>query len=286
LKIEPGRLIVFRKRREKNEARLEPTAANFVMRGYMSRLLQFLGFLFLLLGVVMAILIAFTPGQMQVLGFTYEVAAILLAGGAATLGLGSILDEMSETTFTSHQPAVPHMPAAIEPLPSIKPASFSKPSEFQPAKVAPVVAAAAVVTKPEPVATPGVAETISALEQAKTDIAVALGLDQPVSEKPEPEVKEKEKPAFTMVPPAAEKPAAPPPPPAPTITLVPPAPPPAASETDEADDPDLYVVEEKVIRGRPARVLSDGTVEAETDEGWMRFENLEHLDEYLEAMAP
>ena len=49
---------------------------------------------------------------------------------------------------------------------------------------------------------------------------------------------------------------------------------------------ELYVVEEKVIRGRPARVLSDGTVEAETDEGWMRFENLEHLDEYLEAMVP
>jgi hypothetical protein len=37
---------------------------------------------------------------------------------------------------------------------------------------------------------------------------------------------------------------------------------------------------------RPARILSDGTVEAETDEGWMRFENLEHLDEYLDAMAP
>ena len=45
-------------------------------------------------------------------------------------------------------------------------------------------------------------------------------------------------------------------------------------------------VEEKLIRGRPARVLSDGTVEAETDEGWMRFENLEHLEEYLDAMSP
>ena len=48
----------------------------------------------------------------------------------------------------------------------------------------------------------------------------------------------------------------------------------------------LYVVEERLIRARPARLLSDGTVEAETDEGWMRFENLEHLDEYLDAMAP
>jgi hypothetical protein len=30
--------------------------------------------------------------------------------------------------------------------------------------------------------------------------------------------------------------------------------------------------------------LSDNTVEAETDEGWMRFENVEHLEEYLDAM--
>jgi hypothetical protein len=45
----------------------------------------------------------------------------------------------------------------------------------------------------------------------------------------------------------------------------------------------LYVVEERFIRMRPARILSDGTVEAETEEGWMRFENLEHLDEYLDA---
>jgi ribonuclease D len=52
------------------------------------------------------------------------------------------------------------------------------------------------------------------------------------------------------------------------------------------DDGQLYVVEERFIRRRPARILSDGTVEAETDEGWMRFENLEHLDEYLDAMEP
>ena len=53
---------------------------------------------------------------------------------------------------------------------------------------------------------------------------------------------------------------------------------------DEEADEDLYVVEEKVIRGRPARILSDDTVEAETDEGWMRFENLEHLNEYLDSV--
>jgi hypothetical protein len=58
------------------------------------------------------------------------------------------------------------------------------------------------------------------------------------------------------------------------------------SEEEVIDDGQLYVVEERVIRRHPARILSDGTVEAETAEGWMRFENLEHLDEYLDAMEP
>ena len=60
----------------------------------------------------------------------------------------------------------------------------------------------------------------------------------------------------------------------------------AESEVAVEEEGQLYVVEERIIRARPARILSDGTVEAETDEGWMRFENLEHLDEYLDAMAP
>jgi len=54
-------------------------------------------------------------------------------------------------------------------------------------------------------------------------------------------------------------------------------------EDEEPVPGQLYVVEERFIRLRPARILSDGTVEAETEEGWMRFENLEHLDEYLDA---
>ena len=57
-------------------------------------------------------------------------------------------------------------------------------------------------------------------------------------------------------------------------------------EDEAIEEGQLYVVEERLIRARPARVLSDGTVEAETDEGWMRFENLDHLDEYLDAMMP
>ena len=56
------------------------------------------------------------------------------------------------------------------------------------------------------------------------------------------------------------------------------------AEDEVMEDGLLYVVEERIIRRHPARILSDGTVEAETAEGWMRFENLEHLDEYLDAM--
>jgi len=95
---------------------------------------------------------------------------------------------------------------------------------------------------------PAVGETIKALEEAKTGIEQAFG-DEP-----------------GKVESAPAKPA-------------------GQSQEEEAAE-QLYVVEERRIRNRPARILSDGTVEAETDEGWMRFENLEHLDEYLDAMAP
>ena len=118
----------------------------------------------------------------------------------------------------------------------------------QPPSLSPseAIAEAAAASKPS------VADTVSALEQAKSDIAVALGVEtqrrrRPNPWRPKPSPKQNRK---------------------------------------RPKPPSSYVVEEKVIRGRPARVLSDGTVEAETDEGWMRFENLEHLDEYLEAMVP
>lgn len=94
---------------------------------------------------------------------------------------------------------------------------------------------------------PAVGETIKALEEAKTGIEQAFG-DEPGKAELVPE--------------------------------------PAGQSQEEEAEEHLYVVEERRIRDRPARILSDGTVEAETDEGWMRFENLEHLDEYLDAMAP
>ena len=96
-------------------------------------------------------------------------------------------------------------------------------------------------------------DTIKALEQARQKI------EQAFEPKPADET-----PVFDNEPEAAEE----------------------AETEPEAIPGQLYVVEERFIRMRPARILSDGTVEAETSEGWMRFENLEHLDEYLDAMEP
>ncbi|MDP9138288.1 MAG: hypothetical protein M3N38_08930 [Pseudomonadota bacterium] len=58
----------------------------------------------------------------------------------------------------------------------------------------------------------------------------------------------------------------------------------ASGESEVVSEENLYVIEEREIAGKHARVLSDGTVEAETDEGWMRFENPEHLEEYMAAV--
>jgi hypothetical protein len=176
-------------------------------------------------------MVNFSPGQMQVLALTPEVAAILLVGGVLAMGLGGVIgtleSELAASVQASTAPA--ELPAAIAPIPG-----FSKKlTEEEPA---PVTAA----EEPAEIS-PEVSETIAALEKAKSDINAALAGS---------------------------------------------APEPAEEEKAESEAEQLFVVEERVIRGRPARILSDGTVEAETDEGWMRFENLEHLDEYLDAMAP
>lgn len=262
----------------------------------MTKLSQILGFLFLAAGLALAVLMAVMPGSMQVLGLTYEVAAILLSGGAICLGLSGIHDALHVEHSAMHETAAPiddlrRMPAPTPAAERMRPAdSFGK-VEGKVAERLVTAGSAAIVTETvretviEP--RPSVADTIQALEQAKSDIASALSVDKTAERPPVAESKPSiasilEKPLGER---AAKTPDAPP-----VVLQMPapasPPPPAVAEEADEADDPDLYVVEEKVIRGRPARVLSDGTVEAETDEGWMRFENLEHLDEYLDAMSP
>ena len=224
----------------------------------MSKLMLIFGILFLAAGLALGLLIQFQPGQMQVLALTPEVAAILLVGGAVCVGLGNITGAIREYSQRSVAGAAAMEVALAEP--ATEPSAMPK---FKGFRNRPAVATAEPA-ETAAVVTTSVAETISALEQAKSDIAIALGVEAHTIE---PAVMPKVEPAREVMREIE-----------PEVAAVEPEP--------ELGEAELYVVEEKVIRGRPARVLSDGTVEAETDEGWMRFENLEHLDEYLEAMAP
>ena len=221
----------------------------------MSKLMIILGIIVAAAGAVIGALIYVSPGQMQVLGLTPEVTAIMFVGGLGLIGLGGIIIALDRATrelrallpgqapagtaattvtefseVTSSPPPFPVPTPVVEPPPSVS--KIDALIEESKAETSRAVA--------------GSKETVAALDKAKDELKDALDV-------PEPE------------PPAAEEPPA---------------------EEPEAEDTQLFVVEERLIRGRPARVLSDGTVEAETDDGWMRFENLEHLEEYLDAMSP
>ncbi len=242
----------------------------------MSKLMFIFGILFMSAGLALGFLVYFSPGQMQIWGLTPDLAAILLVGGALCLGLGGLIGALRDGPVGAQAVAVvaEAEPAAEKP-PTPKFTGFGKKTE-----TAAVAKPSEAAAEPQGPARTSVADTISALEQAKTDIAMALGVETQEPSRPEPPAARPE--------PAAVRPVPPPPRPEPPPARPEPAAarPEAERRTEPEEVAELYVVEERVIRGRPARVLSDGTVEAETDEGWMRFENLEHLDEYLEAMVP
>ena len=230
----------------------------------MSKLMWILGILLVAAGLALALMLFAAPASIVAWGITLEVASILVVGGVLAIGMGGVVNAVE------HLPAPRvEMPAYAPPAGAPAPAIPEFGRRASETAAAPAAAAAAVAAADEEVSAP-VKETIAALEQARQKIeqafdatppaektvavAVATALPDPQPE-PEPEAE-----------PAVEE-----------------EPQPEAGETVEEGQ--LYVVEERFIRQRPARILSDGTVEAETDEGWMRFENLEHLDEYLDAMA-
>jgi hypothetical protein len=243
----------------------------------MAKLMYVLGILLAAIGVALGVLNYASPGQMQVLGLLPDVAAILLVGGILAIGLGGVIAALGRggamameavaPTETYFEPEPVAASSAVEAQAPAQPrfSGFGKKAVGAAAGV--VVAAEATKAATAPVVSDSVADTIAALEKAKTDINNALGGTENF---------------------------APPPVPVETPTVVenldtdPEVVAEDAAPTVDADAPEggeLFVIEEKIIRGRPARVLSDGTVEAETDEGWMRFENLEHLDEYLDATS-
>jgi hypothetical protein len=241
----------------------------------MSKLMSVLGIILLAVGAALALVGFVNPAQMQIHGLSLDTAAILLTGGILSVGLGGVIAALEgyapRVAVTApveviSQPVVasPEAPAIVTPIVPLAaddettlPANDSAPARIRfpgfGRKTAAVVATAAVAETVAETAAPAksaVDDTIAALEQAKADIANAIGGVSDVAEAKVDDVLDDE---------------------------------PVVEDEAEAEDGELYVIEEREIRGRPARILSDQTVEAETDEGWMRFENLEHLNEYLDA---
>ncbi len=257
----------------------------------MSKLIMVLGIALLAAGAALGILGLVYPSRLIEHSMTMDTSAILFVGGILSWGLGHLSNLVEkgaglnvsrslpgEATYPASRSLAPvprnEQPEASVPedneLPPLKP-SFPgfgrKASEVAGGVAAATAATAAFAEEKVESVSPSVADTINALEQAKSDIRVALGVGN--------------------APPPVNSVAIPPPPgtleedelePFTPVEEVEPL-----VESQEEEPAELYVVEEKLIRGRPARLLSDGTVEAETEEGWMRFENLEHLNEFLDG---
>jgi hypothetical protein len=245
----------------------------------MSKLMTVLGIILLAVGAALAVTGYLNPAQMQIQGLSLDTAATLLTGGILAIGLGGVIgalqgyapavaapaqvETVEEPVIAVVTPQVvvnepaPALAAVVPPVlaPEESPARIRFPGfGRKTAEVAATTAVVAAVTETAAPAKSAVDDTIAALEQAKADIANAIGGVSDMTEAKVEEVVEEV---------ADDEPAA----------------------EEEIEDGELYVLEEREIRGRPARILSDQTVEAETDEGWMRFENLEHLNEYLDAMG-
>jgi len=276
----------------------------------MSVFLKIAGAALIVLGLGLGLTIFTKPGMLDAYGIRLDTAALLLIGGILAMGQSALIDALKmrrlESTGTYTAPAVAasatpmasaqetptptaapqaatmasNMPAAFgrkPDLPSTMPSMPAARLGMATAAGAGLAAVAATAASKDPVA-----DTISALEKAKADVIKSIGGMDDAAKAPAP---------AAMMTPSAEPAAAMQMSPAAMPAKAMPASAPEAAEmeeetTEEAtmDEDGLYVVEERVVRGRPARILSDDTVEAETDEGWMRFENMEHLNEYLDSV--
>ena len=225
----------------------------------MSVFLKTVGAALIMLGLGLGVVFFTKPGMLDAFGIRLDTAALLLIGGILANGQAGIIAALQGQRISVPSSDAVKTVGATEPAPTTA-SSFVRKVDVSnigasTATGAAVVAGAAVIAAKAPSKDP-VADTISALEQAKADVIKSIGGMDVTTAAPAPVKTE------TVV--AHEEPGA------------------ADEETAEEDD-GLYVIEEKVVRGRPARILSDDTVEAETDEGWMRFENMEHLNEYLDS---
>jgi hypothetical protein len=262
--------------------------------------MMIVGILVLAAGIALGLTVFFSPGRMQAIGLTADTAAILLTAGLLSIALGGVIAAVESAAKSTQELREWLAGHEASEAPAAAPAKFvAEPEAPVAAPVAAAAAAIATAAAPEvttavveettrvvevkgtpgfppfekiaPAAKAATEDTLASLEKAKSDLSSALGLPPDFGKKtetkaepePEPEAEPEREPELDE----AELP--------------------EDAEADaDTDDEQLYVIEEKLVRGRPARVLSDGTVEAETDEGWMRFENTEHLEEYLDAVSP
>jgi hypothetical protein len=205
------------------------------------------GIVLLVFGALAMVLSLLSPGAVfEDLGL--DTAALLLAGGLVTLGLSSLTEAVE--TLRSLMTGEDHPVAGCE-----EAGGFASPSA-EPLRTAAGNGAGPPRAKPseeavrhEPEIAPPVAENEN---QAEDRISIMKEKSRPTIEAVAEEVTDFSADRIVEEIPVSEE--------------------------------ELYVVEERTIAGKPARILSDGTVEAETDDGWMRFENVEHLEEYMEAV--
>ncbi len=209
----------------------------------MSKLMWIAGILLTAAGVALGLMVLVSAASLDGLGIGLELAALLLVGGILSLGLGSVISLLDQQRALLAGRAELGAATPQTPIPE-----FGR-------KAGETAAVVAAAREGEEVSEP-TRDTIKALEQARQKIEQAFEPKTPTADAEQAE----QEAAAPEAEPAEE-----------------------ATEQPEAVPGQLYVVEERFIRLRPARILSDGTVEAETEEGWMRFENLEHLDEYLDA---
>lgn len=222
----------------------------------MSKLMWIAGILLIAAGVAFGA-VNLTSLQPAAAKISLDTSALLLIGGILALGLGSVIDAL----HAQRQVLMERVTAAAAVVaPSAAISGLAQKGAEAP-DVAKVEAAVEAAEVSEPTR-----KTIDALEQARQKMEQAF--------QPKPDAAEKTELAKASAETVEE---------AAVDAVVEDE---VVDETAVIEDGQLYVVEERIIRSRPARILSDGTVEAETDDGWMRFENLEHLDEYLDAMEP
>ena len=220
----------------------------------MSNLMKLLGTVLALGGLVLGVLTFVKPGVMDVYGIKLDTAAFLFVGGVLALGLGAVVDAIRAGALPGK--VVETVNPIQNTITEAESEAASSASNFERKATEATVATGAAALASKSASADPVADTISALEQAKADVIKSMGGMASLT----------------------------PPPPVPAHLAAQHDAVDVETDDEEAEGGDLYVVEEKVVRGRPARILSDDTVEAETDEGWMRFENLEHLNEYLDSV--